>query len=152
MSRASSRLWTLVYAWRTSSIRVEILLQGVEDRSLCCLSTVARHVQRNPTACHNRYTNSLLPTLRRGKWSAEEDAKLKFAVQACGKNWTAISERVEGRTDAQCRERWSNILDPKVLGTKNWTEEVSRAFARLLLRYSYLRMRTERLQVALSRY
>ncbi|BGP24820.1 hypothetical protein JCM10295v2_003740 [Rhodotorula toruloides] len=92
---------------------------------------VARHVQRNPTACHNRYTNSLLPTLRRGKWSAEEDAKLKFAVQACGKNWTAISERVEGRTDAQCRERWSNVLDPKVLGTKNWTGEEDTTLLRL---------------------
>ena len=35
--------------------------------------------------------------------------------------WTLIAERVTGRTGAQCRERWVNVLDPRRTFVK-WTE------------------------------
>lgn len=37
-------------------------------------------------------------------------------------NWVQIEKHVPGRTDVQCRERWVNVLDPKVAFTK-WTPE-----------------------------
>ncbi|KAK4706166.1 hypothetical protein P7C70_g1, partial [Phenoliferia sp. Uapishka_3] len=67
----------------------------------------------------------------KGKWTPEEDELLKAAVAACGTQWKQISQRVKGRTDAQCRERWVNILDPKVLPSEKWTEEEEATLVRL---------------------
>ncbi len=48
-----------------------------------------------------------------GKWSPEEDAALVAAIAALGSDrWTEISDRVEGRTAAQCVHRWNKALDP----------------------------------------
>lgn len=66
--------------------------------------------------------------MKKGKWSAEEDDALKAAVESCGMVWKLVAPRVKGRTDAQCRERWVNILDPKVLPQTVWSEEVRRFF------------------------
>lgn len=88
-----------------------------------CVATVARHVGRTSNQCINRWTKTLKPGIKRGKWSKEEDDMLKAAVDACGTVWKKVGLRVRGRTDQQCRERWSNVLDPRVR-KKNWTAEV----------------------------
>jgi myb proto-oncogene protein len=52
---------------------------------------------------------------RMGKWSQEDDIKLKDAVQMHGgKNWVAIAALVPGRTKNQCHNRWHDILDPSI--------------------------------------
>jgi ferredoxin len=52
-------------------------------------------------------------TARTGKWTPDEDDKLKDAVQMHnGKNWFAISTLVLGRTRKQCRARWREAFDP----------------------------------------
>jgi myb proto-oncogene protein len=44
---------------------------------------------------------------RTGKWTADEDSKLKDAVQTHGgKNWDAIAALVPSRTVIQCYDRW----------------------------------------------
>jgi hypothetical protein len=66
--------------------------------------------------CCARWHDTLNPSIaqtagREGKWSKGEDIKLKDAVQTHGgKNWGAISALVPGRTKAQCRHRWYDIL------------------------------------------
>ncbi|GAA6064469.1 hypothetical protein JCM10212_001818 [Sporobolomyces blumeae] len=87
---------------------------------------VSRYTGRHSNACINRWTKSLRPTIKRGKWSREEDDTLRAAVKAVGKNWKLIAPRVTGRTDAQCRERWTNFLDPKVLIGQPWSAEEDR--------------------------
>ena len=48
---------------------------------------------------------------RTGHWTAEEDIKLKKAVQKHGgKNWTAIAEMVPDRRSTQCWGRWHSAL------------------------------------------
>lgn len=59
----------------------------------------------------------------RGKWSAEEDESLRVAVAHVGKNWKLVAPRVVGRTDAQCRERWMNVLDPVLAKKRPWSAE-----------------------------
>ncbi|XP_075415922.1 snRNA-activating protein complex subunit 4 isoform X2 [Tenrec ecaudatus] len=58
-----------------------------------------------------RWTKSLDPSLRRGCWTPEEDAKLLQAVAKHGEHdWFKIREEVPGRSDAQCRDRYLRRL------------------------------------------
>ena len=46
-----------------------------------------------------------------------------MAVKAYGeKRWVLVQQHVDGRTDVQCRERWVNVLDPR-LRADEWTPE-----------------------------
>ncbi|ELU41752.1 myb-like DNA-binding domain-containing protein [Rhizoctonia solani AG-1 IA] len=83
------------------------------------------HMARTPNQCSFRYSKSLCPTIKKGKWTKEEDQALRKGVASFGRMWTKVQEYVQGRTDAQCRERWSNMLDPS-LKTGPWEEEVSK--------------------------
>lgn len=86
---------------------------------------VALLVGRHSNQCINRWTKTLRPSIKRGKWTAEEDDLLRAAHAACGPAWKLVEARVKGRTDAQCRERWVNILNPEILPPKIWSEVVS---------------------------
>ena len=72
--------------------------------------------------CINRWTKTLRP-YRRARWTPEEDANLIAAVDACGKVWSRVAQRVKDRSDAQCRERFTNKLDPDIC-VDDWTPEV----------------------------
>ncbi|KAG0263432.1 hypothetical protein DFQ27_001761 [Actinomortierella ambigua] len=56
-----------------------------------------------------RWAEALDPRVRRGPWSAVEDALLERAVQECSKCWIKISEWMPGRTQRQCRTRWVQL-------------------------------------------
>lgn len=86
---------------------------------------VARICGKHSNACINRWTKSLKPTITKGKWSLQEDESLKTAVALVGTHWKSVADRVRGRTDAQCRERWTNVLDPVLAKKKAWTKEVN---------------------------
>jgi hypothetical protein len=54
-------------------------------------------------------------SVRTGKWTNDEDSKLKNAVQAHGdKKWGATAALVPGRTTKQCWNRWHDELDPSI--------------------------------------
>ncbi|NXQ00679.1 SNPC4 protein, partial [Vidua macroura] len=58
-----------------------------------------------------RWTKSVDPSLRKGPWTAEEDAMLMAAVNKYGeKGWYKIRTEVPGRSDAQCRDRYLKAL------------------------------------------
>jgi hypothetical protein len=73
---------------------------------------------RTKYLCYNRWRVVLDPSIkqmagRRGKWTADEDIKLKGAVRTIdGKDWAAIAALVPGRTKRQCVCRWRENLDP----------------------------------------
>lgn len=55
------------------------------------------------------------------KWTKEEDELLKNCIQKYGTgNWSLVAQELEGRTGKQCRERWTNQLNPN-LKKENWT-------------------------------
>ncbi|KAG9127351.1 Myb-like DNA-binding domain protein [Ceratobasidium sp. 392] len=112
------------------------LLEGVQRHGMRSWPEVALHlnsvmsgtlgyIARTPNQCSFRYSKSLCPTIKKGRWSAEEDEALRKGVAAFGRTWIKVQEYVEGRTDAQCRERWSNMLDPS-LKTGPWEAEEDR--------------------------
>ncbi|WOL15332.1 snRNA-activating protein complex subunit 4-like isoform X1 [Canna indica] len=79
---------------------------------------------RTGTQCSNRWYKTLNPERKKvGRWSVDEDKRLKVAVMLFGgKNWDKIACFTPGRTQVQCRERWLNCLDP-ALNLEPWTEE-----------------------------
>jgi hypothetical protein len=71
------------------------------------------------------------------RWTKEEEYRLMLSATACmrlrdGKsaaegdvkrrNWLDIARYVPTRNDVQCREKWTNSLDPE-LNHDPWTEE-----------------------------
>jgi hypothetical protein len=84
---------------------------------------------RTKKQCCYRWHNVLKPSIdegngRTGKWTEDEDSKLKDAVQSYGgKNWGAIAALVPGRTTSQCRGRWRDVVDPKINRTGKWSED-----------------------------
>ena len=61
--------------------------------------------------------------LKKGQWSYQEDRLLKQWVKLNGpKNWEACGRFIHGRKGKQCREHWSNCLNPE-LKKGDWTPE-----------------------------
>ena len=70
-----------------------------------------------------------------GKWTAEEDAQLRRAVNAnAGKNWKKIAIYLPGRTDVQCLHRWQKVLKPGLVKGP-WTTEEDLLVVRLVQEY-----------------
>jgi hypothetical protein len=67
---------------------------------------------RTRSQCQNRWHNALNPSIalkagRTGKWTADEDIKLKDSIKLHNrKDWGAIAALVPGRTNGQCFHRW----------------------------------------------
>ena len=60
---------------------------------------------------------------KRHIFSPEEDEKLKklVALKGCLK-WEEIAKEMDGLNARQCRDRYTNFLDPKII-SKPWTKE-----------------------------
>ncbi len=71
---------------------------------------------RNHIQCLQRWQKVLKPGLKKGQWSAEEDALLRthaFLAKQEG-TWRGVAAQIEGRSAKQCRERWMNHLDASI--------------------------------------
>jgi len=69
----------------------------------------SRIPHRTGIQCQARWSEALDPSVRKGKWSPEEDEVLKEGVRRYGRCWIRIAELIEGRTQRQCRTRWVQI-------------------------------------------
>jgi hypothetical protein len=87
---------------------------------------------RTRSQCLSRWKNVLDPndraSGRTGKWTEEEDLKLKNSVKTHGgKNWYEIASLVPGRTQKHCSNRWHDFLDPSIdrvdERTGKWTSD-----------------------------
>ncbi|KAL2874933.1 myb-like DNA-binding protein bas1 [Colletotrichum sp. CLE4] len=64
--------------------------------------------------CRKRWFHSLDPSLRKGRWTAQEDLILLSAYARMGPAWHDIALLIPGRNDDQCSKRYMDILSPKV--------------------------------------
>uniref|UniRef100_A0A1J3DIY7 Myb-like protein L n=1 Tax=Noccaea caerulescens TaxID=107243 RepID=A0A1J3DIY7_NOCCA len=123
--------WT---AEEDDQLRAAVDLYGEKD-----WQSVANALEgRTGTQCSNRWKKTLHPTRQKvGKWSSEEDKRVKVAVTLFGaKSWHKIAQFVPGRTQVQCRERWVNSLDPKVNRGK-WTKEEDAKLREAITEHGY---------------
>ncbi|PFH51275.1 hypothetical protein AMATHDRAFT_142885 [Amanita thiersii Skay4041] len=91
--------------------------------------------QRPIIAVYHHVRRSYHPLKQQGKWSAEEDALLKQAVEDLGQQWEKVSERV-GRMSSDCRDRYRNHLvnrDIRVMGSP-WTKEEEEQLTQIVTR------------------
>lgn len=79
---------------------------------------------RKPKDLRKRWTSSLDPNLKKGKWTPEEDSQLLKAYETHGPHWQSVSEGIPGRTEDQCAKRYIEVLGPSTEGRlRKWTLE-----------------------------
>ena len=80
---------------------------------------------RSNKACRKRWIHSLNPTLRKGRWTLQEDELLLKAIRKHGHCWHKVAKYLPGRTDDQAAKRFREKLDPGIAKTP-WSEEEDR--------------------------
>lgn len=83
----------------------------------------AQFESRTNKDCRKRWFHSLDPTLKRGRWTEDEDRILLEAYSKMGSVWNKIAQLIPGRTDDQCSKRYNDVLDPSVRDRlREWTK------------------------------
>ncbi|XP_039610531.1 myb-related protein A isoform X1 [Polypterus senegalus] len=79
--------------------------------------------------------NASKVVLNKGKWSREEDEKLKRLVELHGTEaWGLIAYHFPKRTDVQCQHRWQKVLNPELVKGP-WTKEEDQRVIELVHKY-----------------
>lgn len=65
--------------------------------------------RRTGIQCQARWSEALDPTVRKGKWTPEEDDMLFKGVSEFGQCWIKVASKVRGRTQRQIRTRWMQL-------------------------------------------
>lgn len=68
---------------------------------------------KNYIQCFSRYKR-IKPGIKRGAWTKEEDSQILFYFQMFGKQWAKIAKQIKTRNGKQIRDRYINVLDPKI--------------------------------------
>jgi S-ribosylhomocysteine lyase LuxS involved in autoinducer biosynthesis len=116
-SRAPSRSW--------KGEEDKKLIKAVKKHGKNWVAVAAMVPGRTDQQCRSRWVQNLDPVAGKtvGRWKPEEDAKLIEAMQKHGKNWVAVATLVPGRTDLQCRTRWTHTLDTAGKTAGRWKPE-----------------------------
>jgi len=86
---------------------------------------IASHYSdRADVQCQHRWNKVVNPKIVKGAWTKEEDEQVLDLVRKYGpKRWTLVAQHLQGRIDKQCRERWTNHLNPEIKKTSLTEEE-----------------------------
>eukprot|EP01004_Peranema_trichophorum_P005824 NODE_466_length_2720_cov_40.181363_g399_i0.p1 GENE.NODE_466_length_2720_cov_40.181363_g399_i0~~NODE_466_length_2720_cov_40.181363_g399_i0.p1 ORF type:complete len:830 (+),score=156.73 NODE_466_length_2720_cov_40.181363_g399_i0:79-2568(+) len=115
---------TLDFEWtEKEDIALKEAVSKYGESNWQCISQIVNPGRRTGPQCLHRWKNSPLnPNVSKERWTAEEDCRLYLAQHAYDQRWIRVSNTMPHRTDSQCRERWTNILDP-TLTKASWTPE-----------------------------
>ena len=69
----------------------------------------------NPSSAVGGSKEPTKKILNRGRWTKEEDQKLKKLIENHGARWTLIASQYHDRSDVQCHHRWSKTINPEIV-------------------------------------
>jgi len=100
-----------------------LLRAAVEENGAKHWKAIAKVIKtRDHSQCLQRWSKTLAPGIRKGRWMPSEDEKLCQLFHERGPDWGSIALQISGRTSKQCRQRWCFQLDPALKKTA-FTEE-----------------------------
>jgi hypothetical protein len=109
----SSGTWTAV---EDSKLKDSVEKHGGKDWAAITALVPGRTKIQCTSRWHDFLKHSIVVASgRTGKWTEDEDKKLKDSVDKHGyKDWVLIATLVSSRTKKQCRNRWQNCLKPSI--------------------------------------
>jgi hypothetical protein len=103
-------------------LRAGVRALGTDDWARICSRYLSGH-GRAPDQCRHRWEHVLREGLVKGAFTPDEDAIiLEMLSNGQRPSWMDVAARIPGRIGKQCRERWTNHLDPN-LKKGGWTPE-----------------------------
>lgn len=83
-----------------------------------------------------RWSGSLDPNVKKGRWTKEEDELLLKSYENHGPHWLSVSMDIAGRTEDQCAKRYVEVLGPSSKGRlREWTQEEDLALISKVKKY-----------------
>ena len=64
---------------------------------------------RSTQECRERWCNHLSPSLKKNKWSIEEDIRLLWLVEENGTRWAKIAKIFADRTEHMIKNRYRSL-------------------------------------------
>ncbi|GMM55018.1 Bas1 protein [Maudiozyma humilis] len=106
---------------------ISTIQQSLEVTKSIPWDTLARRFRnnlRNGKDLRKRWSGSLDPNLKKGRWTKDEDERLIKAYEKHGARWLSVSLEISGRTEDQCAKRYIEVLGPGSKGRlRDWTLE-----------------------------
>ncbi|KAL4121494.1 hypothetical protein QTP88_013996 [Uroleucon formosanum] len=73
-------------------------------------------------------------SINKGRWTKEEDMRLKQLVEEYQERWDLISQHFNDRSDIQCQQRWHKVVNPDLVKGP-WTKEEDETVLELVEKY-----------------
>ena len=115
----------------------------IECLNLQDFSIISVYIQETPIKCMKKVKEICVTgSLASGAWSTAEDELLVKLINSNLKKWGTVAEEINNtfhnrlriRTGKQCKERWTNHLDP-VMKRDKWTSDEDIAALKLFQKH-----------------